>query len=362
MSSERFEPVDPSVPPPPGEELDAQRLLQYLQGAIDGVEGEIDIRKFPSGYSNLTYLVTVGERELVLRRPPLGKKAATAHDMSREHRVLTALRSVFPYCPRALCFCQDESVMGSSFFVMERMNGIILHEELPPGLTLSPEQTRRLSENLVKTFCELHAIDYRAVGLQGFGKPEGYVRRQVQGWSRRYRDARTPDVPDFEDVMKWLADRMPPDSPQGAVIHNDYKLDNAVLDPADPQRIIGILDWEMATIGDPLMDLGSSLAYWVQPDDPDEVQLLRRMPTHLPGMLTRGEQVDLYGQITGRAVDGFDYYYCFGLFRLAVIAQQIYYRYYHGQTKDERFGLLGGAVQLLEQIASGVASGQRSYR
>jgi aminoglycoside phosphotransferase (APT) family kinase protein len=360
MDSRKPQSTDPAVAPPPGEELDAGRVLSYLKSAIDGIEGDIRIEKFVGGYSNLTYLVTVGERELVLRRPPFGKKAKSAHDMSREYRMLSALGPVFPYCPQALALCEDESVLGCPFFVMEHMKGIILHEELPPGLTLSADEARRLSEKLVEVFCELHAIDFRAVGLEGFGKPEGYVRRQVEGWSRRYRDARTPDVPDFESVMGWLHERMPPDHPRAAVIHNDFKLDNAVLDPADPERIVGILDWEMATVGDPLMDLGGSLAYWVQADDPDELQLIRQMPTHLPGMLTREQQVELYARKAGIAIDNFDYYYCFGLFRLAVIAQQIYYRFYHGQTRDERFGLLGAAVGLLEKAASGVVARTRA--
>ncbi len=334
-----------------GEELNRDILETFLKDSLPGLEGDIAISQFPSGFSNLTYLVTVGDRELILRRPPFGKKAKTAHDMKREFDILSALKGHYPYCPEPLLYNEDTAVMDNPFYVMERIKGIILRKDLPEGMSLSEREARQLSENLVKAQVELHGIDFRAVGLEGFGKPDGYVKRQVEGWSRRYLDARTPDAPDFEAVMQWLMEKMPPDTDSPAIIHNDYKLDNAVLDPATPLSIIGILDWEMATIGDPLMDLGNGLAYWVNRDDPDNVQLIRQMPTNLPGMLTREEQVDLYRKMSGRDFESFDYYYCFGLFRLAVIAQQIYYRFYHGQTKDQRFKLLIFAVKILEGIA-----------
>jgi aminoglycoside phosphotransferase (APT) family kinase protein len=216
-----------------------------------------------------------------------------------------------------------------------------------------------LCERLVEVHAALHSVDYAACGLGDLGNPEGYAARQIHGWSGRYRDARTPDVPDFEDVMKWLANHMPIDHARPALIHNDYKFDNVILYPADPTRIIGVLDWEMATIGDPLMDLGASLAYWVQKDDPDEVQLVRTLPTTADGMMTRRQIVDLYMERTGTSTDNFAWYYCYGLFRLAVIAQQIYYRFYHGQTTDKRFQMLGFAVGILENAAKGViATGQ----
>jgi aminoglycoside phosphotransferase (APT) family kinase protein len=199
---------------------------------------------------------------------------------------------------------------------------------------------------------ELHAVDFRAAGLESLGKPAGYVTRQVEGWSLRFRNARTPDVPDGEAVMAWLLAKMPPESPSPAIIHNDFKLDNVVLDQEDPLSIIGVLDWEMATLGDPLMDLACTLAYWVQADDPADMQSVTSMITNQPGCLTRAQAVELYGQHTGRVMDHIDFYYCFGLFRLAVIVQQIYYRYYHGQTKDPRFAPLGQTTQaLLAQAA-----------
>ena len=334
-----------------GEELDSGKVGEFIRENIGGIKGDVQVQQFPSGFSNLTYMVKAGDRELVLRRPPFGKKAKTAHDMSREFRMLRALKPVFPYCPEALVLCEDPEVMGSPFYIMERIHGIILRRDLPNGLNLSPEQARRLSENLIRVQCELHSLDYRAIGLEDFGRPEGYIKRQVEGWSGRYRDARTEDAPDFEKVMGWLHAHMPEESSRPGVIHNDYKFDNVVLNPDNPLEITGVLDWEMATIGDPLMDLGSSLAYWVQKDDPEETNLMRTMPTNLDGMLTRDEQISLYRDITGYEFDNFDFYYCFGLFRLAVIAQQIYYRYFHGQTKDERFKMLIFGVTILEKAA-----------
>ncbi len=335
-----------------GEELDIKRVEGFLKDTIPGLSGNLAIEQFPSGFSNLTYLIRVGSTDLVLRRPPFGRKAKTAHDMGREYRILSALHPVFPYCPRPLVYTEDESLMGSPFYVMERIKGIILRKNLPRDMVLGPEQVRQLCENLLDVQLELHSIDYKAIGLDGFGKPEGYVKRQVDGWTERYKAAWTPDAPTFEKVMQWLQDRMPPDFKRSAIIHNDYKFDNVVLDAHNPLKIIGVLDWEMATLGDPLMDLGSSLGYWVQADDPDDFQAARMLPTNLPGAPTRMEMVERYAQKAGITIDNFDFYLCFGLFRLAVIAQQIYYRYYHGQTKDERFKLLIFAIHILEKAAN----------
>jgi aminoglycoside phosphotransferase (APT) family kinase protein len=232
---------------------------------------------------------------------------------------------------------------------MERIKGIIVRREFPPDLERSPEKVRNLCQKLLEVSYELHAIDYGKLGLENFGKPAGYVERQIIGWSNRYRAARTPDAPDCEDIMAWLQDKMPSDSENPAIIHNDFKLDNVVLNKDNPTEIIGVLDWEMATVGDPLMDLGGSLAYWVQKDDPPELQAIRFMPTDAEGALTRDELVDYYVDLSGRTIESFDFYYCFGLFRLAVIGQQIYYRYYHGQTGDERFQAFILGVHALEK-------------
>jgi aminoglycoside phosphotransferase (APT) family kinase protein len=237
---------------------------------------------------------------------------------------------------------------------MERIRGIILRRDIPAGLTFTPQEFRKLCEKLIDVHLQLHCVDYKAIGLENFGKPEGYVKRQVEGWSERFRNARTPDAPDYERIMAWLHEKMPPDCPKASVIHNDYRFDNVVLDPQDPLKIIGVLDWEMATVGDPLMDLGGALAYWVEKDDPPNAQVIRMVPTTVEGAFTRKEIVDWYAKRSGVPITNFDFYYCFGLFRLAVIAQQIYYRFYHGQTKDERFKLMIVVVQVLEETATGV--------
>jgi aminoglycoside phosphotransferase (APT) family kinase protein len=344
--------------PRPGEALDTEAVAGFLRSVLTDCEGPVRISQFPGGASNLTYLVTVGDRELVLRRPPFGTRARTAHDMQREYRVLSALHPVFPYCPRPVAACEDPAVIGEPFYVMERLSGTILRRELPPGLSLEPAAATALCRNLIDVHLELHNVDYRAAGLESFGKPAGYVERQVSGWSKRYRAARTDDVPDNEGLMSWLAGEMPADDPRPGVIHNDYKFDNVVLDSGpDGLRITGVLDWEMATLGDPLMDLGCSLAYWIEAGDPPRMAAARMMPTHLPGMLSRGELVAYYLERAGRADVDFRFYYAFGLFRLAAIVQQIYFRYVRGETADDRFAAFGGLCALLSGRADAVARG-----
>ena len=335
----------------PGEEFNTAAVEVFLKDSIPGLQGPMSIKQFPSGHSNLTYLITCGEHQMVLRRPPFGTKAKTAHDMGREYRVLSALEDAYPYCPRTLAYTEDASIIGCPFYVMERIRGIIVRREFPPGFDDVPETIKKLCRKLVQVHHDLHRIDVSKVGLGDFGKPVGYIERQVNGWSKRYRAARTPDAPDCEDIMAWLQDKMPPDSDKPAIIHNDFKLDNVVIDPDNPVNIIGVLDWEMATLGDPLMDLGASMAYWVEKNDPPEMQAMRFMPTDADGALTRKELVQYYTELSGRVVDRFDFYYCFGLFRLAVIAQQIYYRFYHGQTRDKRFESFILGVHALEKTA-----------
>jgi aminoglycoside phosphotransferase (APT) family kinase protein len=349
--------VDEPVEIRKGEELDGSLVEMFLKDTISGLDGPLSIKQFPSGFSNLTYSIRIGDRNMVLRRPPFGKKAKTAHDMNREYRILNALHPVFPYCPKPLAYSEDKHIMGCPFYVMERIPGIIFRKDLPKGMDFSADQARGLCENMIDLHFRLHTLDYQAIGLGDFGRPVGYVKRQVEGWSRRYRDARTPDVPDFESVMTWLDENQPQDSKFSGIIHNDYKFDNLLLNPENPVEITGILDWEMSTIGDPLMDLGCSMAYWINADDPEEAQMMRMMPTTADGMMTRKKLVDLYIEKSGREIDNFDFYYCFGLFRLAVIAQQIYYRFYHGQTKDKRFETLAFAVALLEKGAKRVVDG-----
>jgi aminoglycoside phosphotransferase (APT) family kinase protein len=334
-----------------GENLNAEIIGDHLRGVLPDLKGVPQVRQYPSGASNLTYLLSFDNRRIILRRPPFGTKAATAHDMGREYKVLSALYQHWPYAPRPLYYCPDDTPIGSPFYVMEHLEGIILRREIPEGLLTTPKEVRTLFENFVAVLWELHSLDYGSIGLADLGKPEGYVRRQVLGWNKRYRAARTPDVPDCESIMAWLEAKIPPESDHPSIIHNDFKLDNIVLDPSDPLKIIGVLDWEMCTIGDPLMDLGCTLGYWVDRDDPEERHLMRSMPTHLDGALTRREFVVLYGRISGIQMDRLDFYNCFGLFRLAVIIQQIYYRFYHGQTQNQRIKKYAQGVPVLARAA-----------
>ncbi len=331
-----------------GEELDVAVVDRYLKSQLPELQGTPEVRQFPGGASNLTYLVRYDNRDLILRRPPFGKKAKGAHDMVREARIMQALKPVYPYVPEVLAICQDPAVMDCDFYVMQRLLGVIPRQDFPRELALTPEKTRALCQSVVDKLVELHKVDIKAAGLESLGKGEGYVARQISGWSERYRNARTPDVGDFESVMAWLDAKKPAGEVAITLIHNDYRFDNVVFDP-DTLDVIGVLDWEMATLGDPLMDLGNSLAYWVQADDDPIFQLMRRQPTNAPGMMTRDEVVAYYGEKTGWKVDNFDFYMVYGLFRLAGIAQQIWYRYYHQQTTNPAFAQFGNMVNYLEK-------------
>ncbi len=351
---------DDVVDPRPGEALDTGAIGAYLREAVPELSGDISIAQFPGGASNLTYLIRVGSDELVLRRPPFGTKARSAHDMSREFTVLSGLHSVFPYCPKPLAYCDDPDILGEPFYLMERLRGMILRRDAPDGMTLDAASARGLCENLLDVHLELHRVDPAAAGLAELGRPEGYTGRQVSGWSKRYRNARTKDVPDNESLMSWLAANLPPEAGRAAIVHNDYKFDNVVWREIDAGlRICGVLDWEMATLGDPLMDLGCSLAYWIQADDPPPLLAMRMMPTHLPGMMRRREVIDYYLANADVAVEDFRFYCVFGLFRLAVIVQQIYYRYTLGQTRDARFASFGQMGNVLSDVANAIVKGQR---
>ena len=346
--------ADQTIQAREGEELDAAVIARYLKPHLPHLTGEPKIRQFPGGASNLTYLLSYPEQDLVLRRPPLGKKAKSAHDMGREFLILNRLNDGFPYCPKAYVHCTDPSVIGDEFYVMQRVEGTILRSDIPAELNLTAEKTKALCESFIDKMVELHQVDYEACGLAELGKPEGYVERQISGWSDRYEKALTPDAPLWTDVKAWLNEKMPADHPKPGIIHNDYRFDNVILDPDNPMQIIGVLDWEMATIGDPLMDLGNTLAYWIEAADPAPVQMMRRQPSNAPGMLTRQEFVDYYAKKAGIEIPNFDFYYTYGLFRLAGIVQQIYYRFYHGQTKDKRFASFVQLNALLEQMALNV--------
>jgi aminoglycoside phosphotransferase (APT) family kinase protein len=345
-------PIDATRPVRPGEEIDAAALAVWLKERLPGVEGLVAIEQFPGGHSNLTYLLRFGDRELVLRRPPFGSKVKTAHDMGREFRVLSRLYAAYPKAPRALLHCDDPGVIGAPFYLMERVRGVVLrHQRAPEGIDLQPERMRAISEAVVDGLADLHAVEYHAVGLGDLGRPGGYVARQVEGWSARWQGSHTDDVPDLDRAAAWLAANQPPER-GAALLHNDYKYDNLVLHPEDLARVVAVLDWEMATVGDPLMDLGSSLGYWMDADDAPELRLLPAGPTTLPGNLRRAEVVQRYAARSGRDVSDILFYYVYGLFKIAVIAQQIYYRYRQGLTHDERFASMIGAVRVLGRTAA----------
>jgi aminoglycoside phosphotransferase (APT) family kinase protein len=336
-----------------GEELNAAQLESYLRSHVPGTDGDLKIRQFPAGHSNLTYSVTFGTHEMVLRRPPFGSKVKSAHDMGREYHVLSQLHGVYP-APKPLLYCTDESVIGAPFYLMERVRGVILRRNLPEGFVLDPAIARRLSESFIDNLAALHTLDYNAIGLGELGRPVGYLERQVKGWMERYHGSKTEELPEIAQISAWIGKHMPAHS-DSTLIHNDYKYDNMILAAEDVTHIKAVLDWEMCTLGDPLTDLGTALAYWVNAGDPPQVQMVRWGPTGVPGSLTRQELAQRYAEKTGRSLDHILFYYVFALFKVAVIIQQIYYRYYHGLTKDQRFATLGEVARMLLQVGLGAA-------
>jgi aminoglycoside phosphotransferase (APT) family kinase protein len=331
-----------------GEELDLTRLEPYLRSHFPNLGGDLVVKQFPSGHSNLTYSLSLGEKEMVLRRPPFGSKVKSAHDMGREYHVLARLHGAYP-APQPLLHCTDESILGAPFYVMERVRGVILRRNLPPGLELIQETARKLSESFIDQLAHLHGLNYTALGLGELGKPQGYLERQVRGWMERYQGSKTHDFPEVEPLSTWLREHMPAQA-AGTLVHNDYKYDNMVLDSTDITQVKAVLDWEMCTLGDPLTDLGTALAYWIDPGDPPEMQMVRWGPTIVPGMLSRAELAQRYAEKTGRDLSHIVFYYVFAMFKVAVIIQQIYYRFFHGLTKDERFASLGEVARTLMRV------------
>ncbi len=319
-----------------GEELDDRAVGNWLIEHGEDISGPVEVTQYSGGASNWTYRLQYENADLILRRPPKGTKAKSAHDMSREYHVQRALAEYYPVVPEMVLLCQDESVIGCDFYVMKRIEGIIPRANLPKEINFDELQTRELCTNFIDKLIELHQVPYEGTDLEKLGKGDGYCQRQVDGWDSRYEKAKTINVPSFKYVRQWLKDHVPSDS-KTCVIHNDWRFDNVILDPENPSKIIGVLDWEMATLGDPLMDLGSSLAYWVEESDNAIFKATRRQPTHLKGMFTRAEVVEYYLNKTGLKTDNWTFYEVFGIFRLAVIAQQIYYRYYHKQTNNPAF-------------------------
>ena len=316
--------------------LDTEAISRYVKEQQPRVKGALRLKQFRGGASNLTYQLDFDNAIFILRCPPAGTKAKGAHNMEREYRIMEQLKPVYSYVPEMIAFCNDTSLIGREFYLMEKLSGIIPRANLPRGLLLSPQQTRLLCTNVLDKLIELHKVDIEKTGLNELGKGSGYCQRQIEGWSERYKKAKTWNVPRCSYVMNWLKEHLPEED-RSCFIHNDFRFDNVVLDPTDPVKVTGVLDWEMATVGDPLMDLGNSLAYWVQSDDDFLMKKVRRQPTHLPGMLSRKEVVAYYTEKMGMEVKDFTFYEVYGLFRLAVIAQQIYYRYHHRQTSNPAF-------------------------
>jgi aminoglycoside phosphotransferase (APT) family kinase protein len=323
-----------SEPQRPGEELDAAAVDAWLKPRVPGLEGAARVTQYSGGASNWTYRLAYPTHDLVLRRPPAGTKAKSAHDMGREYRVQSALRPVFPQVPEMMAYCEDPAVIGAEFYVMRRIDGVVPRARL--GVSLDRERTATLCRHAIDTLVALHQVDADRAGLASLGKGAGYARRQIEGWTERGRRARTWNGASFRAVTAWLAANTP-DDVRTCVIHGDFRLDNLVLDPADPTRVVGVLDWEMATLGDPLMDLGNSMAYWIQADDDFFAKATRRQPTHLPGMFTRAEVIRYYCEKTGLRPANWAFYEVYGLFRLSVIVQQIYFRYHRGESKNPAF-------------------------
>lgn len=319
-----------------GEALAIEPLLQWLHQHISDLHGDMRVTQYTGGASNWTYCLSFDNKELILRRPPAGTKAKGAHDMGREYRLQHALKSVFDKVPNMLGYTDDESIIGAEFYIMEKLNGIIPRKYFPRGVDLSKEQASQLCKNALDELISLHNVDYQSANLHHIGKGAGYAERQISGWIMRYSKAKTWNVPSAKRIMAWLEQNLPRKETI-CITHNDYRFDNLVLDVNDPTKILGILDWELATLGDPLMDLGNSLAYWVQADDDIFARSTQRQPTNIPGMMSRQEVINYYCQKQSLEPDALTFYEVYGLFRLAGIVQQIYYRYHHKQTRNKAY-------------------------
>ena len=341
-----------------GEEIDAAKLVAYLSGKVPGIDGALSIEQFPGGHSNLTYLLRTGAHEYVLRRAPLGPVAPKAHDMAREFAVLAAVHPHFPEAPQVHHLCEDPSIIGAVFFIMDRRRGVILRDSLPPKIADQPDHPRRISDAFIDCQARLHAIDIRTTGLHALGKPEGFVQRQVTGWADRWNRAKTEEQPHMDTVIAWLQSRLP-SSTEATLVHNDYKLDNVMLTADSIDRIEAVLDWEMTTVGDPLADVGLTLCYWAWANSPAVRAAGIPAITSQPGWYTREQFIERYAAKTGRDLSAIGYYEVLGVFKLAVIIQQIYYRFWRGQTNDERFrefgertkGLVNLAASMVERFA-----------
>ncbi len=333
-----------------GEELDVDALRRYLSAEFGEKTGDLEIQQFPAGSSNLTYRVRIGADEFVLRRPPFGNQVKSAHDMAREFNVLSKLSGAYAPAPKPLVYCADESVIGSEFYLMERRRGLIIRGKSPDFLEESIDLQYAVCESFIRNLSDLHAIDFEKIGLGDLGKPDGYARRQVEGWTGRYFNARTDDNFELEAAIEWINANIP-ESSGAALVHNDYKFDNVMLRQENITEIAAVLDWEMATIGDPLMDLGTTLGYWMAKEVGPELLSMPFNPRALMENIPRAELVRMYADASGRDVSGMLFHYVFGTVKIAVIAQQIYFRYAKGYTKDPRFASFNRFVKALGRIA-----------
>jgi aminoglycoside phosphotransferase (APT) family kinase protein len=329
------------------------RLAEVCQDDFDA-GAPLAVEQFPGGHSNLTYLLRFGAREFVMRRPPFGAVAPRAHDMAREFRILQSLHPVFPLAPRPFLLCEDASVVGATFYIMERRLGLVVRSEEPPELAGRPAERRRASAALTDALADLHAVDVATHGLDSLGKPAGFVERQARGWAERWRRSQTDEVPEMDALAEWLTSRLPPDPPRPVMVHGDYKLDNVMLDAGNVGRVAGVFDWEMCAVGDPLVDLGILLGYWVHTATGARRDTISAV-TDREGWFTREELIERYGSRTNFDLSRLSFYEVFAVFKLAVIVQQIFFRYRSGQTDDPRFAALGERVSWLARIATKLA-------
>ena len=338
-----------------GEELDWGRLEAWLRENLHAsnipdldLRERMEVAQFPGGHSNLTYQVRFGATELVVRRPPFGPVPPTAHDMAREYRWLSAVHPFFPLAPRVFALCDDPSIVGSVFYVMERRHGVVVRDDEPPAIKNHPEVRRQVSLALIDALADLHAIDIVAAGLTHLGKPQGFVERQVRGWTERWNRSKTSEMPAMDALARWLIESLPANPPRPTIVHGDFKLDNLMLDATNPSRLVAAFDWEMAALGDPLVDLGILLAYWTATESPRDS--LATVTTR-PGWLAPAELIDRYAERSGRDLATLRFFEVFALFKIAVVIQQIYYRFVNGQTSDSRFANFGDRVTYLAQRA-----------
>lgn len=354
------QPFDDTIAVRADEQFDTARVSRFLSGKLPGSDNQLTVRQFGGGAANLTYLLDYGSHAYVLRRPPLGPVAQSAHDMGREFQVLSVLHQAFPYAPRAFLFHEDADLIGAPFFVMERRVGQVVRRSIPQAYAGMAAAPRRMSEALIDALAQFHAVDYQAVGLGELGKPEGFINRQIEGWYRRWGKAKSSEIAEMDTVYQWLRQNQPATT-QFSLVHNDYKLDNAMLATGDPGKLVAIFDWDMCTLGDPLSDLGALLCYWTEPADPPHFQALSMMPLGDLGFYSRAELVERYALKSGRTVEDIRFYHALGLFRLTVIIAQIYYRFLKGQTQDQRFAAFEMMIPMMAKVAQEIAFGEGVY-